>query len=67
MGGGVGTAYRGKRTRDSVLNLLSLRSLLDVQVQIWSKQLDAYVCSSEERYELEIKFGNNVYRDVSMK
>lgn len=43
--------------RTSVLNILSLRYLLDIQVELFSGQLNIHVCDSGERlcwsYKLE--------------
>lgn len=53
----VGTGYRRKR-------LGTKFERVQFEVQIYNKQLDAYSCSSEERYGLEKILLINLYIDV---
>lgn len=44
----------GRNIRNSVLNMLNLRYLINIQMEILNRQLDISVCSSGKRLRLEI-------------
>lgn len=56
----------GGRIRSSVLEIFSLRCLLDIEVEISSRQLDIKICSSEGKSWLNVKKWNNIIKKLSI-